>query len=133
MRAPSWAPGFEATVDGVTHTPSRGRLIEIERVWSLGDRVRVKIPLEIRQVPDGDRTSNAMAFVRGPQVLATDTAVDEGGGNDESSWWGDAIYSRVVKQNGVEKEFRLVPFADAGQNKEEYAVLHEGIENSNEP
>ena len=85
--------------------------------------------VEIRQVPDGDRTSNAVAFVRGPQVLATDTAVEAGGGNDESSWWGDAIYTRVVEQDGVEKEFRLVPFADAGQNKEEYAVLHEGIEN----
>ena len=34
----------------------------------------------------------------------------------------------TVKQNGVEKEFRLVSFADAGQNKEEYTVLHEGIE-----
>ena len=131
LRAPSWAPGFEATVDGVAHTPSRGRLIEIERVWSPGDTVRVEIPLEIRRVPDGDKTSNAVAFVRGPQVLATDTAVEAGGGIAESGWWGDAVYTRVVTQNGIEKEFRLVTFADAGQNKEEYAVLHEGIEAGN--
>ena len=131
LRAPSWAPGFKATVDGVAHTPSGSRLIEIERVWSPGDKVRVKIPLEIRRVPDGDKTSNAVAFVRGPQVLATDTAVEAGGAIAESGWWGDAIYTRVVKQNGIEKEFQLVTFADAGQNKEEYAVLHEGIEASN--
>ena len=112
----------------MAHTPSRGRLIEIERVWSPGDTVRVKIPLEIRRVPDGDKTSNAVAFVRGPQVLATDTAVEAGGGIAESGWWGEAVYTRVVTQNGIEKKFRLVTFADAGQNKEEYAVLHEGIE-----
>ena len=128
LRAPSWAPGFEATVDGVTHTPLGGRLIEIERVWSPGDKVHVKIPLEIRVVPHGDKTSDSVAFVRGPQVLATDTAIEAGGGIPKSNWWGDAIYTRVVKQNGIEKEFRLVAFADAGQNKEEYAVLHEGIE-----
>ena len=131
LRAPSWARGFEATIDGVVHTPSRGRLIEIERDWSPGDTVRVKIPLEIRRVADGDKTSNAVAFVRGPQVLATDTAFEAGGGIAESGWWGDAVYTRVVTQNGIEKEFRLVTFADAGQNKEEYAVLHEGIEADN--
>ncbi|MCE2459800.1 MAG: glycoside hydrolase family 127 protein [Pseudomonadales bacterium] len=127
MRAPAWAPGFEATIGGVTHTPSNGRLIEIERLWSQGDKVRVKIPLDIRQVPDGDKTTDAVALVRGPQVLATDTAIEADGGIPES-WWGDTLYTRVVKQGGVEMEYRLVTFADAGQNKEEYAVLHENIE-----
>ncbi len=127
LRAPAWAPGFEATVGGVTHTPAGGRLIEIERVWSPGDRVRVQIPLEIRQVPDGDTTTNAVAFVRGPQVLATDTAVEANGGIP-ASWWGETLYTRLVKQKGVDKKLRLVTFADAGQDKEEYAVLHENIE-----
>ena len=127
LRAPAWAPGFEATVGGVTHTPSAGRLIEIERLWSPGDKIRVRIPLEIRQIPDRDRAGSAVAFVRGPQVLATDTAIEAGGGIPES-WWGDTLYTQVAAQDGVETEFRLVPFADAGQNKEEYAVLHENIE-----
>ena len=127
LRAPAWAPGFEATTGGVTHTPSNGRVIEIERLWSKGDRVRVKIPLDIRQVPDGDKTTDAVAFVRGPQVLATDTAIEADGGIPES-WWGDTLYTRLVKQGGVEMEYRLVIFADAGQDKEEYAVLHEDIE-----
>ena len=97
-------------------------------MWSPGDTVELKIPLDVRLVPDGDKTTEYVAFVRGPQVLATDTAIDAGGGLPESGWWGDDLYSCTVKQNGVEKEFHLVNFADAGQNKEEYAVLHEGIE-----
>ena len=87
----------------------------------------MKIPLDIRRIPDRDRARKAVAFVRGPQVLATDTAIETDGGIPES-WWGDALYTRVVEQGGVDKEFRLVPFADAGQDKEEYAVLHENIE-----
>lgn len=85
----------------------------------------MKIPLQIRQVPDGDKTGDSIAFVRGPQVLAADTVVKENGIPD--SWWGDTLYTQVVEQNGIEKEFRLVTFADAGQHKEEYTVLHEGI------
>ena len=127
LRAPTWAPGFEATLGGTTHSPSRGRLIEIERFWSPGDKVRVKIPLEIRRVPDGDTTRNSVAFVRGPQVLATDAAIEANGGIPES-WWGDTLYTEVAEREGVETEFRLVSFADAGQNKEEYEVLHENVE-----
>jgi DUF1680 family protein len=128
LRVPEWAEGFEATVDGEIYTRPDDRLLEIERSWSPGDTVRVSIPLPIRIVSDGDRTTESVAFVRGPQVLATDTAVDASGGIPSTGWWGDSLYTCKCNQDGVEKEFRLVNFADAGQNKEEYAVLHEGIE-----
>ncbi len=128
LRVPVWAEGLEATVDGKSYRPSGSRLLEIKRKWSPGDTVRVKIPLEIRVTPDGDKTTESVVFVRGPQVLATDTAIEESGGIPESGWWGDALYTCTVKQNGVEREFRLVNFADAGQNKESYAALHEGLE-----
>jgi DUF1680 family protein len=128
LRVPDWAPGFEATVDGATHTPSDSRLMEIKRTWAPGDKIHVKIPLEIRVVPHGDKTLNSVAFVRGPQVLAVDTDIEAADGIPESGWWGDALYSRVARKDAVETEFQLVPFADAGQNKEEYAVLHDGIE-----
>jgi DUF1680 family protein len=130
LRAPSWAEEFEASVDGVTYTPADSRLVEIERTWSPGDKVHLQIPLDIREVAHPDTTSNSVAFVRGPQVLAADTAIDSDGGVPESDWWGDAVYTQVARQNGIETEFQLVPFADAGQNKEEYAVLHEGFEDS---
>jgi DUF1680 family protein len=129
LRVPVWAEGFEAMVDGKAYRPTGdNRLLEIERTWSPGETVRVKIPLDIRLVPDGDTTTESVAFVRGPQVLATDTAIEASSGLPESGWWGDSLYTCTVKQNGVEKEFQLVNFADAGQNKEEYSALHEGIE-----
>lgn len=130
LRVPTWATKFEATIDGTTYTPKDSRMIEIERNWSSGDKIEVTIPLEIRRVTDGDKTTESIAFVRGPQVLATDTAVDAEGGIPKSDWWGETIYTEIAKQNGVDKEFKLVTFADAGQNKEEYAALQNGIEPS---
>ncbi len=127
LRAPDWAPGFEASIEGTTYTPTDFRLIEIDRTWSPGDKIQVRIPLEIRRVPDPDKTSDAVAFVRGPQVLATDTSIDAEGGIPESDWWGDTLHTLVVKQNGSDTEFKLIAFADAGQHKEEYAALHKGI------
>ncbi|MGI9234567.1 MAG: beta-L-arabinofuranosidase domain-containing protein [Woeseiaceae bacterium] len=128
LRAPSWAAGFKATVDGVTYTPEDSRLIAIERTWSPGDKIGVQIPLKIRVVSHNDKTLSSVAFARGPQVLASDSAVADDGAIPESGWWGEDLYSHVARQNGTETEFKLVTFADAGQNKEEYAVLHEGIE-----
>ena len=128
LRVPAWAKGFEVTVGGKTYRPSRKRLLEIRRKWSPGDMIHVKIPIAIRVIPDGDKTTDSVAFARGPQVLATDTIIDASGGIPATGWWGDNLYTCTVKQNGVEKEFRLVSFADAGQNKQEYTVLHEGIE-----
>ena len=130
LRVPTWATKFEATIDGTTYTPKDSRMIEIERNWSSGDKIEVTIPLEIRRVTDGDKTTESIAFVRGPQVLATDTAVDAEGGIPKSDWWGETIYTEIAKQNGADKEFKLVTFADAGQNKEEYAALQDGIEPS---
>lgn len=130
LRVPTWAKKFEAAIDGTTYTPKDSRMIEIERNWSSGDKIEVSIPLEIRRVTDGDKTTESIAFVRGPQVLATDTAVDAEGGIPKSDWWGETIYTEIAKQNGADKEFKLVTFADAGQNKEEYAALQNGIEPS---
>ena len=79
-------------------------------------------------IRDSDITSDAVAFVRGPQVLATDTAVDGHLPND--NWWGDDLHVHTATQGGQEQLFELVPFADAGQNKEAYTVLHDGIERS---
>ena len=61
-------------------------------------------------------------------MLATDTAIESGDLTLDLDWWGDALYSSVVAQYGVEKTLHLVTFADAGQNKEDYAVLHDGIQ-----
>jgi DUF1680 family protein len=128
LRVPTWADGFEVTVAGDRYRPAGNRLLEIDREWSPGDKVQVTIPLEIRIVPDGDKTTDTVAFVRGPQVLATDDKIDASGGIPEEGWWGDTVYTYTVRQQGVEKEFLLAPFADVGQTKAHYTALHEGIE-----
>jgi hypothetical protein len=38
------------------------------------------------------------------------------------------MYTYTIKQQGVEKKFMLVNYADAGQTKAKYTALHEGIE-----
>lgn len=118
LRVPAWAQGFEATVDGKCFRPEPGSLLTIEREWSHGDRVRISIPLRIVTVDDGDITTESVAFMRGPQVLATNTEFDS---NDGVS------HTCVCHQHGEKKTFNLVSFADSGQNRQEYAALHEGI------
>ena len=128
LRVPEWADGFEASVAAEKYKPSGSRLLEIHREWSSGDTIEIKIPLEIRQIPDSDITSDMIAFARGPQVLATDETIEASNGIPESGWWGNAIYTHTAKQDGAQKKFLLVNYADAGQTKAGYRVLHEGIE-----
>ena len=80
----------------------------------------------MRKISAGDKTTSAIAFARGPKVLATDTVI-EIQGRIQKNWLISHLYRACVRQNGLDKEFLLVPLADAGQNKEEYAALHEGI------
>ena len=128
LRVPEWAEYFAATIDNIQYEANGNRLIEINRQWKSGDIITVKIPLVIRNIPDGDKTTNCTAFVRGPQVLAEDTLVEREMGIPKKAWIGDSIYTICAKQNGKKRKFLLVPFADAGQHKEEYQVIHEGIE-----
>jgi len=93
LRAPEWAEGFQVSVDGENYEVSDNRLIEIERKWSPGDKVKVTIPMPIRMIPDTDATSKMMAFARGPQVLATDVSVNAAGGIPKEGWWSEtAVY-----------------------------------------
>ncbi len=127
LRVPDWVEGFEAIVGGEKYGDLDGPLIEIDRIWSPGDRIQVTIPLTIRVVLHGDKTMKAVAFVRGPQVLASDTAIAAAEGIPGSPWWGSDLFVHMALQDGVEREFQLVPFADAGQNREDYAAIHAGI------
>lgn len=130
LRVPEWAEGFVAKVGGQSYEPQGSRLLEIEREWSAGDSVSVHIPLHLRVVEDGDVTTSSMGFMRGPQVLATDTAIEGCEGEPPSDWWGNDLYTGKCRQDGVEKIFQLTPFADAGQHMEDYAALHDGIDST---
>jgi DUF1680 family protein len=129
LRAPEWAEGFQASVDGKTYEASDNRLIEIEREWTPGDKVQVTVPMGIRLVPDTDKSSKMVAFARGPQILAADESVKAAGGIPEKGWWDQTVlYNCAVRQWDYQKVLLLVPFADVGQTKAEYTALHHGIE-----
>jgi DUF1680 family protein len=129
LRVPVWAEGFEASVAGKIYTSVGNRLLEIKRKWSPGDKIQVTIPLEIRIVPDTDETSNMVAFAHGPQVLAADEAIKANGGIPEEGWWdGTVVYTCAVRQWDWQKALLLVPFADVGQTKADYTVLHYGVD-----
>lgn len=128
LRVPEWTDYFVAIIDDIHYEANGNRFVEINRQWTTGDIITVKIPLIVRNIPDGDKTTNFSAFARGPQILAEDTLVDREKGIPKKAWTGDSIYTTCAQQNGQERKFLLVPFADAGQQKEEYNVIHEGIE-----
>ena len=62
------------------------------------------------------------------KVNLFDESIDASGSLPESSWYGKTLYKHSIRQNGVLKKFLLVNFADPGQTRAEYKVLHEGIE-----
>ena len=129
LRAPEWAEGFQASIDGKTYSASDNRLVEIEREWTPGDKVQVTIPIAVRIVDDTNAESEMVAFARGPQVLALDESIKAHGGLPEEGWWPKTVvYSCAVQQWDYQKVFPLVPFADVGQTKAEYTALHHGIE-----
>jgi hypothetical protein len=65
--------------------------------------------------------------MRGPQVLARDDQVKEDN-RLPSGWWGDQVYNVTGKRNGEEVRLVLVPFAEAGQNKQEYTTILQDID-----
>jgi DUF1680 family protein len=76
LRIPSWSNGISAQVNGapVEVHAKPGRWAVIDRVWSPGDRVQVKIPMEIRAVPVDRFHPRRVAILFGPIVLGQDEA-----------------------------------------------------------
>lgn len=75
LRIPAWATDaveirVNGTVSGTTNTP--GSYVALDRTWSRGDRVTIRIPMALRTEATLDR-ADIQALVYGPTVL---TAVD---------------------------------------------------------
>ena len=73
IRYPSWAKSMALTVNGL-YVPVRSRpgsYVSIERTWNNGDRVDVKLPMQlhIERMPDNRQVG---AILYGPVVLAGD-------------------------------------------------------------
>lgn len=70
LRYPSWAEGFEIFLNDeqIAFSEAPGSYITLDRIWEDGDRVDIKLPMNISSVglPDG---SNYKALKYGPLVL----------------------------------------------------------------
>lgn len=127
LRVPEWAEAFAATVGETRHQGVPGEMLRIAREWIPGDVVEIAIPMKIQSHPDPDKDSDKIWLRRGPQVLAQDEQVSQNGGLP-AGWWGGQIYPVTGKRNGAEVRLLLVPFAEAGQNKQPYATLFDAFD-----
>jgi hypothetical protein len=74
FRVPGWASGMTLAVNGKpSGVACRAReWAEIEREWSPGDKVEVRIPLHLRYEPVDRWHARRVAIMRGPVVMALD-------------------------------------------------------------
>ncbi|GAA2103399.1 glycoside hydrolase family 127 protein [Microlunatus panaciterrae] len=84
LRVPGWADGATLSVDGDAEPVTAGEYAVVERVWSVGDRVELDLPLAVRHTfadPRIDAIRGCMALERGPLVYAVEQ-VDQPDGVD---------------------------------------------------
>ena len=76
IRVPGWSTGMFAHINSVPVSLSAepGRWAAIEREWSPGDQVTIRIPMTLRLVPVDRWHPNRVAILFGPVVLAQDEA-----------------------------------------------------------
>ncbi|MDQ3256640.1 MAG: glycoside hydrolase family 127 protein [Acidobacteriota bacterium] len=147
LRVPEWCAKFVATVDGKSLEGKRGEYLAVDRLWRPSDSLSIKMDMTVRPVSGGKSYSHSRALMRGPQVLAFDTTLNNSALNlaglrsfdpvviqfrDASQklpkgWRGVQTYALdgVVWDQEAVKEQRdliLVPFSDAGQQGGEYRV-----------
>lgn len=70
FRVPAWAQGAEVFVNGTRQTGVQpGSFAAIQRTWKSGDRVELELPLHMRVEAIDSAHPDAVALLRGPQVL----------------------------------------------------------------
>ncbi len=76
LRVPSWADGMSLAVNGRDEkaTVVPGSWATLDRMWTSGDRVEVRIPLHWRTVPVDREHRNRVALARGPVVYVLEAA-----------------------------------------------------------
>jgi hypothetical protein len=88
--------------------------------------------MKIQSHEDPDKNSGKIWFLRGSQLLTEDEQVTKLG-KLPAGWWGDQIYHVNAKREGKSVHLRLVPFAEAGQNKQPYRTMLEKVSAKSKP
>jgi len=134
FRIPSWAVNYALSVNGEEQKITSADEISINRIWKANDKIDVKFEMPLQQIAGGLSYPNAVAFKRGPQVLALDSLLNVGnpgtinmaGSRNEFTiqdagdilpkyWVGKQAYKVTRQDIKRTEQFILVPFADAGQ------------------
>ncbi|MCR8556417.1 glycoside hydrolase family 127 protein [Mucilaginibacter sp. BJC16-A38] len=141
FRVPLWAKNFVARVGNEAYTGKNGQLLSVNRVWKPGDNVVVSFDMPLEVLPGGMSYPNAVAFKRGPQVLAIDQGLNKGLTSlkmvdyvnstsqlsDTKSalpadWGWKEAYSLQMKVGYKTQSIILVPFSEAGQKSADIEV-----------
>jgi hypothetical protein len=86
LRIPAWCAGASAAINGVP-CPARdvraGAYLALERTWTPGDRVDLRLPMRVTWAPArgaeaGPAADRRWALTRGPVVFAVDTVLWDG-------------------------------------------------------
>lgn len=120
FRVPGWSRDFSAKVNGaaVNLQATPGKWASIERTWSSGDKVEIRIPLRFRTEAVDPQHPTRVALVRGPAVYVLDAGRHEPVPqlpNDLDSWLTPAGRSVSPSTEQVEESpglFRMAPFQE---------------------
>ncbi len=135
LRVPEWCQSFTATIGPVVYKGIAGKNLVIERNWNVNEQVNINFKMPVLEWAGGKSYPGQIAFQRGPQVLAMDSAVitssaatidqvkriplKAGGylnGIQSSllpaTWIGKQVFP-VYYSDGT--KLILIPFADASQ------------------
>lgn len=133
LRIPSWSKIAEVEVNGVQQQGvMQGAYLPLEREWSKGDRITIRLDLRARLV----EMDNHQAIVRGPVVFARDSRFGDGFVDETSviqskdgyveltaveapsfAWMAftaPAVLGTDLEGNGVANKIYLCDFSSAG-------------------
>jgi DUF1680 family protein len=128
LRVPDWAEAFRASIGERTYTGLVGEMLSVTREWTPGDEVAVTVDLTVRAFRDPDKNSDGILLARGPQILAQDKVITNYGKLPPSAiWWGDQIYTDVGLFDNDGVPINLVPFSEAGQNRQRYNAVFRNV------
>lgn len=135
LRVPEWCQSFTATIGPVTYNGIAGKNLVIERNWNVNEQVKINFKMPVLEWTGGKSYPGQIAFQRGPQVLAVDSAVNTSSDVTidqikrtplKAGGYLNVIQSSLLPANWIGKQLFpvyysdgtkliLIPFADAGQ------------------
>ena len=121
FRVPAWAPVVEARVNGaaVDVAAGPGAWAVVRRTWKPGDRLEIRIPLDLRLVPVDKEHPRRVAVMRGPVVLVRreNPVIIPPAGGDLASWLRPAGGNSIEFVVEGQPHGAFVPFYAVGHDE----------------